>query len=61
MCIVTIMSGALDKSEFAGKFNLLRMSEENIRNKYVYTGGDMISSSLTNDDNYKRISNMGNK
>ena len=36
------------------------MSEENDRHRYVYIGGDMICSVLTNDKVYKYISNTGN-
>ena len=54
------MSGALDKSVFDGNTTLLKVSEECGRHRYVYIGGNMIRSFLTNDNYYKYISNMGN-
>ena len=53
------MSGALDKSVIGGKTNLLKISDENDRHRYVCIAGDMISSFLTNDKIYKYISNFG--
>ena len=53
------MSGAFDKSVFNGNTNLLKISEESDKHRYLYFGGDMICSSLTNDKIYKYISNMG--
>ena len=47
------MSGALDKSLIDGKSILLKISEEYGRYRYVYIGGDTISSFLINDDIYK--------
>ena len=60
VCDLTIFSGALDKSVFDGKTILLEMSEESNIQRYVYIGGNMICSFLTNDKIYKYISNMGN-
>ena len=54
------MSGAFDKSVFDGKTILLKITKENDRHRYVYIGGNMICSFLTNDNIYKYISNMGN-
>ena len=54
------MSGALDKSVFDGNTVLLKISEENGRHRYVYIGGNMICSFLTNDNIYRYTSNMGN-
>ena len=54
------MSGAFDKSVFDGNNILLKISEENDKHRYLYIGGDMISSFLTDDKIYKYISNMGN-
>ena len=39
---------------------MLKISEENGKHKYVYIGGDMVSSFMTNDNIYEYISNMGN-
>ena len=59
-CRMTEMSGAFDKTEFDGNNILLKISEENGKKRYMYIGGDMICSFLTNDNIYKYISNMGN-
>ena len=42
-----------------GNTILLKIDEENNKDRYVYIGGDMIGSFLTNDKIYKYISNMG--
>ena len=57
---MTLMSGAFDKSVSEGKTILLKVSAENDRHRYVYTGGDMICSFLTNDNIYQFISNLAN-
>ena len=49
---MTLMSGALDKSVFDGNTVLLKISEENDKHRYLYIGGDMICSFLTNDNIY---------
>ena len=54
------MSGTFDKSVFDGNNILLKISGENDKHRYVYIGGDMICSFLTNDNIYEYISNMGN-
>ena len=54
------MSGAFDKSIFDGNTILLKLSEENAKHKYLYVGGNMICSFLTNDNIFKNVSNMGN-
>ena len=54
------MSGAFDKSVFAGNTILLKLSKENDRHRYVYNGGGMVCYFLTNDIIYEYISNMGN-
>ena len=54
------MSGAFNKSVFEGNTILLKISEENDKHRYLYIGGDMICSFLTNDKIYKYILNMGN-
>ena len=59
-CEMTEFSGARDKEVFNGNTILLKVSEENNRYRYVYIGGDMVCSFLTNDKIYKYISNMGN-
>ena len=48
-CDMTAMSGAFDKSFFNGNTILLKISEENDRHRYVYIGGNMVCSFLTND------------
>ena len=58
---MTAMSGAFDRMVFDGNTILLNISEECNRHRYVYIGGNMVSSSLTNDKLYEYISNMGNK
>ena len=59
-CSMTAFSGAFDKSCFDGNTNLLKVGIENGKNKYVYIGGDMVCSFLTNDNIYDYVSNMGN-
>ena len=59
-CEMTFFSGARDKKVFDRNTILLKVSEENIRHRYVYLGGDRICSFLTNDRIYKYISKMGN-
>ena len=59
-CTMTAFSGAFNKSVFDGNTILLRISEENGKHRYLYIGGDMICSFLTNDKIYKYMSNMGN-
>ena len=60
LCNMTEFSGARDKEVFDGNTILLKVSEENNKHRYVYIGGDMVCSFLTNDRIYKYISNMGN-
>ena len=57
---MTLTSGALDKSTFDGNTVLLKIGEENDKHSYVYIGGDMVCSVLTNDNIYECVSNMGN-
>ena len=59
-CEMTEFSVAFDKSVFDGNTVLLKTGKENNKHRYVYIGGDMICSFLTNDRIYKYISNMGN-
>ena len=58
-CMTTADSGAFDKKCFVGNIILLKIGEENNTHRYVYIGGDMVCSFLTNDKIYKYISNMG--
>ena len=60
LCDMTEISGARDKEVFNGNTILLKIGEENSRHRYVYIGGDMVCSFLTNNKIYKYISNMGN-
>ena len=59
-CEMTAFSVAFDKSFFDRNTTLLKKGEENNKHRYVYIGGDMVCSFLTNDRIYKYISNMGN-
>ena len=60
LCDMTCMSCAFDKSVFERNIILLKKGEENGKQRYVYIGGYLICSFLTNDNFYKYISNMGN-
>ena len=60
LCDMTELSGAEDTEVFDGNTILLKIGEENIKHRYVYIGGDMVCSFLTNDRIYKHISNIGN-
>ena len=60
LCDMTEFSGAKDKEVFDGNTFSLEIGKENNKHKYVYIGGDIICSFLTNDRKYKYISNMGN-
>ena len=60
VCNMTMFSGSFDKKVFDGDTILLKVSEENGKNKYIYIGGDMVCSFMTNDSIYEYISNMGN-
>ena len=60
LCDMTECSGAEDKKVFDRNTILLKVSEENIKHRYVNIGGDMVCSFLTNDRRYKYIPNMGN-
>ena len=60
LCDMTEFSGAKDTEVFDGNTILLEMGKENNKHKYVYIGGDMVCSFLTNAKIYKYISNMGN-
>ena len=57
-CSLTALSGAFDKSCFDGNTILLKVGIENGRNKYVYIGGDMVSSFMTSDNIYDFLSNI---
>ena len=58
-CMMTAFIGAFDRECFVGNTILLKIGEENNKHRYVYIGGDMVCSFLTNDEIYKYISNMG--
>ena len=60
VCDMTLLIGAFDKSVFDEKTILVKLIEEYGRHKYVYIGGHMICSFLTNDKFYDYISNMSN-
>ena len=57
---MTEFSGAEDKQVFNGNTILLYKGQDNNRHRYVYIGGDMVCTFLTNDRINKYISNMGN-
>ena len=57
---MTMFSGAFDKKVFDGNTILLKLSEENEKQKFVYIGGDMVCSFMTSDEIYEYVSNMGN-
>ena len=59
-CDMTEFSGAEDEAVFNGNTILLELGIENNKHRYVYIGGDMVCSFLTNDRIYKYISNMDN-
>ena len=60
LCDITEFSGAEDKAVFDGNTILLEIGIENNKHRYVYIGGDMVCSFLTNDRIDKYISKMGN-
>ena len=60
LCDMTEFSGAEDEEIFDGNTILLEIGKENNKHRYVYIGGDMVLSFLTDDRIYKYISNMGN-
>ena len=60
VCNMTMFSGSFDKKVFDGNTILLKVSEENGKNKYIYIGGNMVCSFMTNDNIYEYTSNMGN-
>ena len=60
VCNMTMFSGAFDKKVFDGNTILLRISEENAKQKYVYILVVIWCVLLTSDNIYQYISNMGN-
>ena len=58
-CDMAQFSGG-DREVFNGNIILLKIGKESNKHKYVYSGGDMVCSFLTNDKIYEYISNMGN-
>ena len=59
LCSMTAISGAFDKKCFEGNTILLKVVIEIGKHRYVYIGGDMVCSFLTNDRIYEYISIMG--
>ena len=59
VCIVTMFSGAFHKNVLDGNTILLKISEENGKQNFLYIGGDMVCSLMTSDNIYEYISNMG--
>ena len=55
LCDKTEFWGAKDKKVFDGNTILLKISEENIKHRYVYFGGDMVCSFVTNDTQIRVI------
>ena len=53
LCEMTEFSGAEDNAVFNGNTVLLQIGIENNKYRYVYIGGDMICSFMTNDDIYE--------
>ena len=60
-CLLTAIWGSFNKKVFDGNTSLLRKSEENDKHNYLYIGGDMVCSFLTNDKVNEYVSNMVNK
>ena len=60
LCDLTEFSRGKDRQVFDGNTVLLDTGKGNNKHRYVYIGGDMVCSFLTNDRIYKYISNMGN-
>ena len=48
LCDMTEFSGAKNKEVFEGNTILLKIGEENNKHRYVFIGGDMICTYLTN-------------
>ena len=59
-CMITTFLGAFNKPVFDGSTILLKITGEKDKNRYLYIGGIMVCSFLTNDKIYIFISNMGN-
>ena len=59
LCDKTEFLGAKDKEVFDGNTILLEIGKEKNKHKYVYIGGDILCSFLTNDKIYEYVSNMG--
>ena len=60
LCDMTEFSVTRDNEVFNGNTSSLKVSGENNLFRFVYIGGDMVCSFLTNDRIYKYIPNMGN-
>ena len=59
-CAMTAISGAFNKKCFDGNTILLKVGVENNQHRYVYIGGNMVCSFMTNDNIYEYVSIMGN-
>ena len=59
LCDMTEFSGAEDRAVFNGNTILLKIAEESIKHRFVYIGGDLVCSFITNDRICKYISNKG--
>ena len=55
LCNMAEFSGAEDREVFDGNTILLEIGKENNKHRYVYIGGDMVCSFLTNDKKTKII------
>ena len=60
VCNMAMLKRAFDKPVIDGNTILLKKNEESRKNKYLYIGGDIIASFLTNDNVYEYVWNMGN-
>ena len=58
VCKLTMFSGAFVKKVFDGNTILLKISEENGKNKSIYFGGDQVVSFMTSDNIYMNISRI---
>ena len=59
-CRMMVLSGAFNKGCFDGNTILLEVDIENGKHKYLYVGGKMVCSFMTNDNVYQYIPKMGN-
>ena len=59
LCDMTEILGAKDKEVIDGNIILFKISDENNKHRYVFIGGNMVCTFLTNDEIYKFISDIG--